>query len=173
MLHQFHTWQNPVHLKQLDTNIWALTDMFYLPQDWSWPGTGPCQYPALVVVRSGGIDRLAPGPQSTLRTALHHAGEEPPEHAHTFGGHRLLQHTPEAWKGEREGGMEEKSQRIIEIVRKISVFSTCLTSKLLPCSMYARVLNWRCLTCIVCNIGCEVLTRRKNAWNETQTSLVT
>lgn len=62
------------------------------------------------MVPLGVFDRCPPGPQSTLRTALRRAGPESPEHAHTFGGHCLLQHTSEAWKAERGNESQRKSQ---------------------------------------------------------------
>lgn len=63
------------------------------------------------MVPSGEFDRFPLRPQSTPRTAPHHAGPEPPEHAHIFGGRYLLQHYPEALEEERERGIKNKRKR--------------------------------------------------------------
>lgn len=112
--------------KYLNSYLMVIACFLRLQPDWSWPGTGLCQCPVWAMVPSGGFHRFPPSPQSTLRTAPHHADLGPPEHAHTSGGHRLPLRTQEAWK---EGNGKKGSYLYISLY--------LLTSGLYHCSLYA------------------------------------
>lgn len=64
----------------------------------------------------------------------------------------------------REGGKQKR--RKMEIMSKICHLDLVNVSKLYSCSMRARFSECKWPPCIVCDIQCQVLTRKMYAWNK-------